>query len=634
MKRILNFILLFGVVSSCAFAADSTKIEKRKDYEKTSSYTKYFTLDNRFQVGPPSFEFVSEELDYLQMYNSVYSFQSFRTDGGRLGAPNQLMEYCLPLDLGFIYNQNVFDSWGYTQENTRFYQTKTPYSFVYNVNNFGKEDLFRACFTQNVARGLNFSIDYSVLNSPVASFANSETYQSHFRVYTNYFSKGGRYMLNAGYIRNVAKINENGGIVDDSIYFSGKQTNPNFIRVNLYDAYTERKENSYFLNQTYWIYSDKKDSIAENDKAFGFIRHNFELDDLKLKYRDQFAVADSFYDNAYINPMGSNDTLRILLIKNSLSYFTSDFERVHKSIDVKWMVGARNEYSIIRNAITYAPSSEWYAFSKLRFVLKKRLCLDFLYESQFGTSVNPESKMEAMAKFNFDTSSSHLSSLDGVSFTGGVQNKSSFQMYQYYFSNHFYWNNQFDNQQMMYLQGKIQYRGWSLEAIYSNISNYQYLAKEGPKMASEDLMVYKLHLQKRLRFKWFIWDNSLIYQQASNPSYLHLPAIALKQSYIAEFNIKKIAKLQVGVDAFYNTSYYGDAYMPALASYYWQDEILTGNHLVADAYLNVKIKSVLAFLKVTNATQGLIGNYSTMMTPNYPISPRGFYFGVLWKFFD
>jgi hypothetical protein len=90
---------------------------------------------------------------------------------------------------------------------------------------------------------------------------------------------------------------------------------------------------------------------------------------------------------------------------------------------------------------------------------------------------------------------------------------------------------------------------------------------------------------------------------------------------------------QLALDLFYNTPYYGDAWMPATQQFYLQNNTKTGNYLYADVALNFKIKRARLFLKLSHFDNGLMG-YDYFTVPHYPMQNRAFKFGVSWLFFD
>jgi hypothetical protein len=103
--------------------------------------------------------------------------------------------------------------------------------------------------------------------------------------------------------------------------------------------------------------------------------------------------------------------------------------------------------------------------------------------------------------------------------------------------------------------------------------------------------------------------------------------------YYTQPLFKGAALLQPGLNFYYNTSYYADAYMPALRSYYLQDKKEIGNYVYMDVFINVKIQRARVFVIYTNWGSFFEGrNYYS--TPKYPMQDAAFKFGVSWRFHD
>ena len=111
---------------------------------------------------------------------------------------------------------------------------------------------------------------------------------------------------------------------------------------------------------------------------------------------------------------------------------------------------------------------------------------------------------------------------------------------------------------------------------------------------SDNLNVFSAYLRKLIHLGNWSFDLRGVYQNASN-SALRVPEFAGDVSiYYTKDLFKKAAILQPGVDVFYNTSYFGYAYMPAIKSFYLQDEKKVGNYFYTDIFLNLQIKRARA----------------------------------------
>ena len=106
-------------------------------------------------------------------------------------------------------------------------------------------------------------------------------------------------------------------------------------------------------------------------------------------------------------------------------------------------------------------------------------------------------------------------------------------------------------------------------------------------------------------------------------------------TYFYEFSVvKNVLRLQLGVDAYYNTSYYGPGYNPATMQFYNQREVKTGNYLWMDAFLSGKWKRVRLLVKLQHFNYELFGGRRYFQTAHYPLNRRMLKFGVSWNFYD
>jgi len=91
--------------------------------------------------------------------------------------------------------------------------------------------------------------------------------------------------------------------------------------------------------------------------------------------------------------------------------------------------------------------------------------------------------------------------------------------------------------------------------------------------------------------------------------------------------------LQPGIDLHFLTAYYADAYMPATAVFYMQNDKKIEEQLYIDVFVNFKIKRARMFLKYSHVNAGLLG-YNYYSIPGYPMHDRIMQFGISWMFYD
>ncbi len=594
-----------------------------------------FYYDLYMQSGLPRFDTMRFPLDGFQKFDPAYQHNDFRNNRGSLGMPDQPIEYNPRRTAGFSLRTNPFSSWFYTQENTPFMQSKTPYTYLYFVNNFGQDlNFFRAIHNQNVARGLNLGVDFRVYDV-YGAYTNSRSNQYNVRVTGNYITRDAKYRILFGYIHNVAAVGENGGIRTDSLFTKNMETNRLRIPVSLSDARTRWRENKYFFKQSYHFYDNQKDSIAENNKSYGYLTHSFEIQDLLMTYRDQTTAADGFYENFFMNPAESREQNVLMKMTNRVFYSSADMETLPFGYAFKFAAGFKNEYIRWHDKMVFHDWVQWFPFARVQIDFADRFVFDAYLDFGFGGYNQFDFSGWAMFKYLFkDDAQRSLPKRDGIEVRLGVNRFEPDWIYTYHASNHFYWENDWRKNMEAYLQLEVGLKGWWLRAKAGLLQDYSFLKADGPAQAEREFLVVNVVAGKNLRIgKYVGLDNLLMFAYSSAPEYLHVPLFSLQENVYGIIPIKGLAEIQVGLEFLYNTSYYADAYSPVTASYYWQDEVRTGNFVMMNVFLNFQVKRANLFVKGLNIAQGLFG-HNYIQTPHYPLVDRCVRFGVSWRFFD
>jgi hypothetical protein len=214
-------------------------------------------------------------------------------------------------------------------------------------------------------------------------------------------------------------------------------------------------------------------------------------------------------------------------------------------------------------------------------------------------------------------------------------------LFSHYVSNHFIWTNNFKPTAINHLSMNLDLssKKFDIQGDYYLIRNMIYMNTEAiPAQYINAFSLFSLKLTKRFDFWKITSNNSLVYQKAENEHVLGLPEITFYNStYLKQlFNFKATGgKLltMIGFDLFYNTKYYADAYMPALTSFYRQDEKKLGNYPYLNVFLNVQLKRFRFFLTLEHLNYRWIDkNYFSVL--HYPLNERNLKFGLSWTFYD
>jgi hypothetical protein len=213
--------------------------------------------------------------------------------------------------------------------------------------------------------------------------------------------------------------------------------------------------------------------------------------------------------------------------------------------------------------------------------------------------------------------------------------------YERWGSNNFEWRNNFLKELRINAGTEFLYpsRKASVKFNYAIIDNYTDFGPDTlPSQFTGGLSVASLYLNKEFSAWKFHLSNEILLQISSNKNILDLPSLAIRSAGFFEHNFhfkltNGYLNTQIGAEVFYNTPYHGYAYMPAIGTYYRQNNSLTGNYPYLTAFLNIKLKRTRIFLMLDHFNSGMSG-YNYFMVPSYPMNIRMFRYGLAWTFYD
>jgi hypothetical protein len=212
---------------------------------------------------------------------------------------------------------------------------------------------------------------------------------------------------------------------------------------------------------------------------------------------------------------------------------------------------------------------------------------------------------------------------------------------EYYVSNHFRWNNDFDDIYRTRLSGTVAVptRGVSLNVSVENLMNYVYFNENAmPVQYSSGIQIFAANLQANIPiFKWLGFEANAIYQASSQSDILPLPALSLFGNLYYKTKWFNQLNIQAGLNVHYHTAYYAPNYEPAIGQFFVQKEdekIKIGNYPLVNVYLNFHLKQARIFVEYYHLNELLVsgGNYFSM--PNYPLNPAIFKWGISWNFYN
>ena len=564
-----------------------------------------------------------------------------------------------------------------TPQQVKYYHTTTPYSTIaYKkgfVTNLDQNDISFS-FTGNVTRRTNLGMTIDYLNS-YGRFANQEGKTVFGSVFGSY--NGDHYSLQSSFTWNTLSNFENGGLMNPSDLqgvlkpedmpvrmqgMSGLRYLSGYLN-HYYSICVERERKVNYRERDEegkWV---KKDSIKIEYVPVTTFRHIFEVNDAVKRYKEKTAT-QSILPNLYRNPKATNDSAACLTIRNTLAVtFEEEFNTwLHFGAMVYAMNESQRHITAIGQTENIVHLEPW--GNNYGDVLANTLHLmpDTLYKQRWTNNTYVGGALYKhrgqYIHYGFDGNvcllgyklgefqiNGHLDAgfrlgKDSMTVIAKAFFRSETPDYylQHYRSNHYCWDNNFQNTLRLLVSGEVAYpTQWvkpKLNVSFENITKHIYFDTDGtPKQMDGNIQVLAADLQLNITTPWVNLDNHVIYQHASSDK-LPLPALTLYHNLYYHGCWVKALDVQIGVDLRFFTKYNAPLLNPALGQFCVQNIEQVGNYPVMNVYANFYVKSLR--LKLFAQYQHFNASFMNKQyyeMPGYPMGPDMFRAGLAWHFY-
>jgi len=618
MQKHIRFIcfVFFGIFSVGIFAQNDSANQINENSITSYFYASQFLNPNAYEVLQPAL-------------GNVHNYLPRNTIGNVGLAINELSYHPAFSKIGFNYAYNTLQPYFFNHHTLKFYNTRSPFTDVMYVMGSKKEQYFKGVFSYNVKPNWNVSAYFSRVRAE-GFYLRQNTNQSYIALSSNYQSKNNRYALIVSGIYNSAKNNENGGIKYDSAFTNGGAIDKKILDVNLKTASREMVNRSVYIKQFLNLGEKQNDTSVTIIPAWQFaLASSYEDND--WRYKDE-NPASGFYSFIYLDSTATNDKVIHSKLENTFSFSRTDNKKQRGFVD--WLgfsldathqlltVKQQTTDSTFDNIIAGAKLYNTYDIGGFDVELSGKYVLSGFNNKDYSSTFSLKKQIKKHIRFFV---------------TAGTESRTPDFIYSYYNSNNFYWKNNLQKTTQDYAalgltSDKHQFYFIANYNIYGNIPYFDNYALASQFMGK--ITVLNVQLKKNFRFYNFHLDNLVSYNYLPDSTVIRLPQFVLNHSlYYENDAFKKAMRLQIGFSVFYTSAYYANAYMPATVQFYLQDNKKYGNYPFLDFFINMRIKTVNAFLKIEHFNSGLMGN-TYQQTPFYPTNDRAFKLGISWRFFD
>lgn len=562
---------------------------------------------------------------------------------GTSGSPVQSYNFFNRKNGGVSF-YDAYETWTFSPETFRQYNTKTPYTELayYGTLLAGdakESDNIHIFTTQNITPELNFSLLYDAWNAG-GMLINEKVKNKTVAVGVNYLGK--RYSANAGIINNKVTMGENGGILDISEI---RDTTLELREVRV------AMENATSTTNKFTAYADQQLSIP-----FTFIN------DWRSR-KDSTFVADS------------TDAVTTAYIGNALEYSRFGRHFVNGAagdslgqtrVDAKFYLRLQpwSEDAFI-SKLDVGVGDYVHSYHNVAAADTSRLYENslYLYAGARG-NIGEHSHWNAKAHSVFagaDAGNTDLSaqlSADffpfrkarkspvsmTLSFSESLLNPTFYQRHMYSTVNELYrWDLDYKKQSVTKAEAsiKIPYTKTEARAGYALLGNYCYYDTLGVarQHTADAFSVFSAYLRQEFVIGDFLHlDNRILYQKSGNPDVLPLPELSLNLKYFIQFPVQKgVMDMQIGVNAWWNTKWYSPEWNYITGTFHNQKEWQYNNGPYFDVFVNMQWKNATIFIKLQNAGAGWPMDHADYFSAHRHIvtgnGTTGLKLGIWWPFY-
>lgn len=560
------------------------------------------------------------------------------------GLAHKKIDFFYPTTIGFNSESLAFQSYPRKDHNIKFPIIYQPFSEIKYMMGDKKEQHLEIIFSREFLPNLFITLNYDIDFSPGA-YKRSKMQNSFFNGSVRYNTKNERYGISGYYYNNKIDVQENGGIKYDSVFVNNIESDRSIIDVNLSDAKNLIKTSGFAIDQYFNILSPNvkkpNDSIYKERKIdIGRINYHFSYQRNKYVYEDSDPLS-SFYQNhdIVIDSTKTFDSIYFHNIRNVLYWNTLGYKKYNNDIPFYLTFGLEHNFTYHAGYLDYITQERFNRQNLSNIRANAGIIINLFKSTRISGNAQLITTGYQAGDFFIDGQwkqilGTYKKNFGALNFNVNINRQSADWFEEYYYSNNFRWDNDFNPSTSLLLQGSYELPFFTIGIKNTTIDNYIYFGTDAkPKQHSGAISISSLYSTFDVKINKFEFMGFASLQTTSNNEVIHIPAFHGKIKLAYNINlVKNISLMQPSIVINYFTEYYADAYMPALRTFYLQNDVKVGNYPYIDLCVTFKIKRANIFVQYTNM-YSLTKDYRYFTTPHYPMRDSRFCLGINWRLY-
>ena len=631
MKNLFFFLVLFLTTALAYCQEDGLVVNKgnsiNSNIKPSIKLYKMYSIDSDTTYIDTTLS-IQKEYKYNLLRKDIFGLMPFSNEGQTYNTLDySLNENTLSPNFGFKAKHfNYFEV-----SDIKYYNVPTPLTDLYFKTVMEQGQSVDAFLTINTKPNLNFSIAYKGLRSN-GKYINNIVSSGNLRFTSSYHSTNKKYFLNTHFTGQDISNQENGGIIDTSLFNTSQAPYDQRDRLDVYfkDATSFLKGNRFFIDHYYILKSN--DDFSLN------ISHQFNHEYKFFEY-SQPTVSSRFGD-AYSTFINNKTRFNQLYNKIGFDLDSKKFGKISAYLDT-------NTFNYFYNSVVYDNFGNIEVQNSINYKIHS-LGVDYTFNYKginFGASVKNSISDQDISNFEF-FGKYILDSIASIEFKYTKRNSLPSLNYLLYQSDYidYNWSNNFKNEKRNQFDVFFKSQWFNLEFQYAILNDHLYFDNVTnnitqlivkPFQYSNTINYSSLKVNKEFRLGRFALDNTFLYQSVDqSDDVINVPKIVTRNTlYYTDYVFKNAMQIQTGFTFQYFSKYYANDYNPLLGEFYTQNETKIGDFPMIDFFINAKVKQARLFLKAEHFNSAWTG-YNFYSAPNYPYRDFLVRFGIVWNFFQ
>ena len=601
--------------------------------EKDSLPVQYaWNLDEGYLIQQVSFD---TTINQFHTFNPIEKNSFSNSYLGNLGSEYHSNIFFDELDKPYtdFLPETQFAAYLMTIKKQEFYFSKKPYiELKYKMSTKKRnENNLGVAYTQNINKKWNVGLKYNLISSD-GVFPQSKTSEHSLNFFTSY--TGNKYSLHAAHIRNKFRLQESGGILPSLV------TDPDLSFPQINSASSVLYKSSFFISQEFKFGKTIEEVIDDTLKQMvyrqkGKLNYVVKYEHNYRNYLDNDPLG-GFYREVFLDSTTTSDSVNLKLFDNSLYWTFREMEIGNSKLINTFGAG----YEILKNfgfkGYVFVNEGDYYESFSAKFN-SKGVFNNFRYKLNASYYLYGYKMNDYRGLFTVEKDFGLKRHISALYLDIEVSKRIPSFMEQYYYSNHFLWDNDFDKKNIAKVKFgfSISDRKFKIEMSYAQIGNYIYFDSLAyPVQLKTALNVLSVNGQKVFKLGKFHSLNKAVWQLADNSEAVSIPEFTFYHNLYLNLHYKTAMHMHVGYEVYYSTEFDALSFMPATGQFFQKREMKSGDFLIVNIFADMRIQSVTLFFKFENVSFQFFNSSYYYLANNYPLNPTIFKFGVSWRFND